>query len=79
MSAIQTWIGRLSFPVLILLHVSGAIIGAGLFLVLGTIAIVILQVKDDGKLRQSQQPFFWLGQFCPASFCGAREITPYGL
>ncbi len=49
MSAIQTWIGRLPFPVLILLHIFGSVFGAGLFLVLGATVIVFFQVKDDGN------------------------------
>jgi hypothetical protein len=65
MSAIQTRIGRLSFPVLILLHIFGTIFGAGLFLVLGAIGIVFLHVKDDSNSASIMATSLLVGAILP--------------
>jgi len=66
MPATQTWIGRLSIPVLILLHLSGAVVGAVLFFMLGAIVLVILQVEDKGNSVSVVATFFLVGAILPS-------------
>jgi len=66
MSATHSWIGRLSIPALILVHVSGAVIGAALFFVLGALVIGILQIKDDRNVASIAAAFFLVGAILPS-------------
>jgi hypothetical protein len=66
MYKIQNWIGRLSFPVLILLHLAGAILGAVLFMFLAAIVAVIFQVKDDSNTTSIAALFLLAGLICPS-------------
>jgi hypothetical protein len=66
MSATQTWIGRLSIPALVSLHVFGAIIGAGLAIVLGAIVLAILQIENDGNVALIAITFFLIGAILPS-------------
>ena len=79
MSAKQTWVVRLSILAFVLLHVSGAIIGAGLSMVLGAIVLAIFQVKDDGNIALIAITFFLVGAILPSLLLWRAQINPFGL
>jgi hypothetical protein len=66
MSTTETWIGRLSIPVLILLHASGAVLGAVLFFIFGVIILVILQIEDKHNSVSIVGTFFLIGAILPS-------------
>jgi hypothetical protein len=69
-----TWIGRLSTPALILLHTAGAIIGAGVFLVLAAIVIDVFKIKSDGGIGLTAIVFLLTGLILPSLLlCRARR------
>src|SRR5258708_7478856 len=65
MLAIQTWIGRLSTPAMLLLHVVGGIIGVVSFFILAAIAIGIFEIKDVHTTTLIVLTFLLLGATLP--------------